>query len=219
MTRPDISQPVSNLSQFLKNPSVKHLDTSERVISYLLNTRTLIIEYSVHQEGEIFMAASDAAFADDPETRKSSDGYLFQLYGGPINWRAVKQRTVTTLNTEAELLSLTVAAKEFIWWNRFFSNIRFNMKQRLSIACDNLQTIGILEKDSLKLATKLRHVDIHQHWLRQEVEEGRISIRWIPTAEMPADGLTKSLSAQKHEAFIKQLNLVDIQEKLNPIRK
>jgi Reverse transcriptase (RNA-dependent DNA polymerase) len=219
MTRPDISHAVSNLSQFLKNPSSKHLDASERVISYLLNTRTLAIEYSVRQEGEIFMAASDAAFADDPETRKSSDGYLFQLYGGPIDWRAAKQRTVTTSSTEAELLSLTVAAKEFIWWNRFFSNIRFNMKQRLSIACDNLQTIGILEKDSLKLTTKLRHVDIHQHWLRQEVEAGRISIRWIPTAEMPADGLTKPLSAQKHEAFVKQLNLVDIQEKLNPIRQ
>jgi hypothetical protein len=69
----------------LKNPSVKHLDASERVISYLLNTRTLAIEYSVRQEGEIFMAASDAAFADDPETRKSSDEYLFQLYDGPID--------------------------------------------------------------------------------------------------------------------------------------
>jgi hypothetical protein len=36
---------------------------------------------------------------------------------------------------------------------------------------------------------------------------------------MPADGLTKPLSAQKHEAFVKQLNLVDIQKKLNPIKQ
>jgi hypothetical protein len=105
---------------------------------------------------------------------------------------------------------LANAAKEFIWWNRFFSNIQFSIKQRLSIACDNLQTLGVLQKDSLKLSTKLRHIDIHQHWLRQEVEEGRIGVHWIPTAEMPADGLTKALPAQKQQNFIKQQNLVDI---------
>jgi hypothetical protein len=31
---------------------------------------------------------------------------------------------------------------------------------------------------------------------------------------MPTDGLTKALSAQKHATFLRQLNLVDIAEKL-----
>jgi hypothetical protein len=53
-------------------------------------------------------------------------------------------------------------------------------------------------------------VDVHQHWLRQEVQAGRIDIKWMPTAEMPADGFTKQLLRQKHEEFIRQLNLVDI---------
>ena len=62
--------------------------------------------------------------------------------------------------------------------------------------------------------TKLRHVDIHQHWLRQEVQEHRVELKWLPTAEMPADGFTKALSAQKHATFVAQLNLVDISDKL-----
>jgi hypothetical protein len=63
-------------------------------------------------------------------------------------------------------------------------------------------------------------VDIHQHWLRQEVQAGRIDIKWMPTAEMPADGLTKQLPRQKHEEFVRQLNLVDISDQLNgPNRK
>ena len=66
----------------------------------------------------------------------------------------------------------------------------------------------------MKLDTKLRHVDIHRHWLRQEVQNGKIALQWLPTADMPADGLTKALSAQMHAAFVKQLNLVDISSHL-----
>ena len=65
-------------------------------------------------------------------------------------------------------------------------------------------------KEAPKLVTKLKHVDIHNHWLRQEVAHQNIQIKWISTTEMPADGLTKALPRQKHEAFLWQLNMVDI---------
>ena len=71
-----------------------------------------------------------------------------------------------------------------------------------------------MTKNLLKLTTKLRHVDIHKHWLRQEVQEKRLRINWVPTAEMPADSLTKTLLRQKHENFVRQLGLVDIQSRL-----
>lgn len=71
----------------------------------------------------------------------------------------------------------------------------------------------------MKFATKLRHVDIHRHWLRQEVQAKRLRITWVPTAEMPADGLTKALPRQKHEVFIKQLGLVDIRKQLDLVEK
>jgi hypothetical protein len=142
------------------------------------------------------------------------------LFGGAIDWRAAKQKTVTTLSTEAELLALLRTAKEAVWWRRFFKAVQFDTAETLAIRCDNRQTIRLLKKDLLKLDTKLRHVDIHQHWLRQEVQAGRIDIKWMPTAEMPADGLTKQLPRQKHEEFVRQLNLVDISDQLNgPNRK
>jgi hypothetical protein len=47
-------------------------------------------------------------------------------------------------------------------------------------------------------------------WLRQEVDAGRITVKWKPTAEMPANGFTKLLPHQKHENFIKQLGMNDI---------
>jgi hypothetical protein len=159
---------------------------------------------------QIFLGSSDAAFADDSETRHSSRGYLFQLFGGPVHWKSVKQNIVTMSSTEAELLSLSLTAREITWWRRFFKSISFDTEQQVTLLCDNLQTIRLLQQDTPRLNTKLRHVDIHQCWLRERVQNNQLTIQWIPTPKMAADGLTKELSRQQHEAFVRQLNLVDI---------
>ena len=148
------------------------------------------------------------------DTRKSSDGFLVQLYGGLIDWKASKQRTVTTLSIEAELLALSSAAKEVIWWRRFFDGIRFDPEEEYSLNCDNLQTIRLMTKDEPRLDTKLKYIDIHHHWLRQEVQAKWLKVDWLNTDNMPADGLTKSLTKDKYKRFIKQFNLVDISDKL-----
>ena len=163
-------------------------------LAYLDTTSVLGIVYYYNNlvAAKVFECSSDAAFADNLD-RKSSHGYLFKLFGGPIAWKATKQTTVTTSSTEAELLAISTASKEVYWWNRFFKNLKFDIGHDINIECDNLQTIRLLSDEHPLLSTRLRHVDIHQHWLRQEVLAKRIAIKWIPTNEMPADGLTKLL--------------------------
>jgi hypothetical protein len=80
----------------------------------------------------------------------------------------------------------------------------------MEILCDNQQTVGLVTKETPKLNTKLRHVDVHQHWLRQEVQAKNVAVTWIPTSAMPADGLTKRLSIQQHRKFVQQLGMIDI---------
>jgi hypothetical protein len=88
-----------------------------------------------------------------------------------------------------------------------------------TIFCDNLQTVGVVTKQEDKLFTRLRHVDVHQHWLRQEVAAGRVSVQWKPTNLMPADGLTKILARQKHAEFVQQLGLRDVESCLSKIKE
>jgi hypothetical protein len=66
----------------------------------------------------IFFGASDAAYADEPDKRRSSGGYLFKIYGLPVNWKAAVQKTVTKSITEAELLALSRDGGKMEWWNR-----------------------------------------------------------------------------------------------------
>ncbi len=71
----------------------------------------------------------------------------------------------------------------------------------------------------MKLQIKLRHVDIHSHWLRQKVHRGSINICWVPTKEMVIDSLTKSLSsAQKHDFFVRMAGIEDQKDLLASIK-
>ena len=222
ITRPDAAKATSKLAEFLLNPGPKHLDAIDRVIQYLYQTRYYAIEYGVQIEGDNIQLtaksvefASDASFGDNRD-RKSSEGYLCKLYGGPIDWKASKQKTVTTSTTEAELLALSEAGKTVLWWHRVLESLGFKASHPMSIACDNQQTVDLLTKEGATMHTKLRHVDINRLWMKQEVNAGRIHVDWIPTAEMPADGLTKVLPRQKQQRFRDLLGMREIRHLIIP---
>jgi hypothetical protein len=158
----------------------------------------------------IFFRASDAAFGDDIDSRRSSQGYLFKLYGMTIDWKATLQRCVTKSTTEAELISMSSASTEMEWWGKVFRLVDLRIDQRPTLYCDNQQTVGAITKSDEKLHTKLKHVEIHGMWLRQEYAKRRIHVEWKPTAEMPADGLTKALPRLKHQEFVRQLGMEDL---------
>lgn len=141
------------------------------------------------------------------------------MFGGPIAWRANKQDTVTTSSTEAELLALSQTAKEAIFVDRLLKEIKLDLDKELTIECDNTQTLRLITQPTAKLTTKLRHVDIHHHWLRQEHAEGRVKLKWVPTKEMLADGLTKALLRQRHKGFVQLIRLEDIKERIQQERR
>lgn len=126
---------------------------------------------------------------------------------------------MTTSSTEAELLAVSQTAREAIYMSRLSKALKLSIPEALTIDCDNAQTRRLLVDESMKLQTKLRHVDIHSYWLRQEVQRGSINIRWVPTKRMIADGLTKALTAGKHEAHVKMTGMEDQSDLLASIRK
>jgi hypothetical protein len=213
-TRPDIAFACSRLARFNTNPDETHHEAADRVLKYLYHTRGYAIQFGQQNGATSWVCASDASFADNSLDRKSSQGYVITLFGGPIAWRANKQDTVTTSSTEAELLALSQTAKEAIFLSRLLKALTLHLHEPLTIQCDNKQTLRLLNEESAKLVTKLRHVDIYSHWLRQEVKERRVICNWVSTKEMLADGFTKPLGKQKHQAFCEMIGLSDEAERL-----
>jgi hypothetical protein len=158
-----------------------------------------------HEEPDFF-GATDASYADHKATRKSSQGYIFFLFGGPIDWKATLQRCVTKSTTEAELVAASSAGTELLWWWRLFKDIEFDPDNEQILYCDNQQTIRLVTTATPRLKTSLRHVDIHHHWLRQEAQAQNINLTYLPTNTQPADGLTKLLPKQRHTNWVSLLH-------------
>jgi hypothetical protein len=128
MTRPDVAHAHSILARFLINPGPVNLSEIKHVWQYLYGTRYLAISArggeptqtsatKVDSSLPTFFGAADASFGDDKETCRSSAGYVFILYGMPIDWKATVLRSVTCSTTEAELYALSAAGVESQYWD------------------------------------------------------------------------------------------------------
>jgi hypothetical protein len=80
---------------------------------------------------------------------------MCKIVEGPVDWKAAKQKTVTTSITEAELLPVSEAGKSMRMWMRIFDRVMFNPGHPVSIQCDNKQTVQLLTKEAPQLRTKL----------------------------------------------------------------
>ena len=211
ISRPDIAFAASRLSRFMQNPSPAHMAAVDQTIQYLWNTRFLAIQFDGHiDEAKQFILASDASFADNMPDRKSTQGFIMMLFGGPIAWRSGKQSIVTGSTTEAELLSFVNTTKEGMQAFRVFRDMQLDLDMKLKVYCDNTQSLRMITSSNAATRTALKHIDVQHLWIRQEYQHGFVEAEYMPTNEMPADGLTKALPRQKLETFIGQLGLVDV---------
>lgn len=55
-----------------------------------------------------------------------------------------------------------------------------------------------------------KHIDVRHHFLREHVNQKNVNLKYIPTEEMTADGLTKALFRPKLETCKKNMGLVNL---------
>ncbi len=65
----------------------------------------------------------DADFAGDLDSRFSTSGFVFFVYGGAVAWSSKKQKSVATSTVEAEFMASSAAIKEAAWLKSFLEEI------------------------------------------------------------------------------------------------
>ncbi|KAE9338317.1 hypothetical protein PR003_g11560 [Phytophthora rubi] len=87
-TRPDLAFALGQLSRFVAKPSSKHVGALKRVLRYLAGTVNYGIKYD-RQSGEsdtvVLEGYCDSDWANDPETRRSTTGFMFTLAGDAVS--------------------------------------------------------------------------------------------------------------------------------------
>ena len=68
-----------------------------------------------------------------------------------------------------------------------------------------MQTLNLIHKAAKALNSRLKHIDVHNHWLRHKAAEKEVEFLYVPSNERKADGSTKLLPAAKYARFLEQL--------------
>jgi hypothetical protein len=246
-TRPDLAFTVSTLSKYCSNPTPEHAIAVQRSLRYLRKTITVGITYSGQNNPAIsdviddqistgITGFTDSDWAGDKDTRKSTSGYVFLLYGGAVSWKSTKQNVVATSSTEAEYIASSDTAKEALWIRRLSAEIKGtsipvlqDRFQHETDVQDYIQALQAIERtptpqlhpqiiladnqSAIKLSknpqhhNRTKHIDVRYHFIRKTCQDGLIELAYIPTTEMVADILTKALPREKHEKHMEGMGL------------
>ena len=114
ITRPDISFPVSVVSQFLQSPCDSHWDAVIRILRYIKSTPGEGVLYENRGHTQV-IGYTDADWAGSPTDRRSTSGYCVFIGGNLISWKSKKQHVVARSSAEAEYRAMTLATCELIW--------------------------------------------------------------------------------------------------------
>ena len=58
----------------------------------------------------------------------------------------------------------------------------------------------------------MKHIALREHFVREQVESGKINTKYVESAENVADIFTKPLGKEKFTNLRKQLNMVSLEE-------
>ena len=102
-TQWDISYAVLQITRATSKPSTAHLKKAKNVLRYFKAHQELDI---VYRSGYFKLKAfADASFANDPDKRRSTSGYIFLFSGAPISWVSLLQALTGLSTVESELVA------------------------------------------------------------------------------------------------------------------
>jgi hypothetical protein len=213
VTRPDISYAVGVLCRFMANPGPEHWKVAKHLLRYVAGTIDFCLLYKLDPNvPHLFRTYSDADLAGNVDTGRSTTGYVVKMGTGTVSWSSKLQSIVALLTTEAEFVAAVSAGQESIWMSQFLAELGYDTSGAAPLLMDNQSAIQVACNPEHH--GRMKHLDLRYFWLHDEVVKGHLVPRYIPTAEMAADILTKALARVKVETAREQLGLFPIPKDL-----
>jgi hypothetical protein len=199
--RPDILLTVGFLCTRVTRATERDAVKLQRLINYVSTTKdrklTLKVEYPVRVF--CFVDASYGVHVDG----KSHTGAAVTLGAGVFLAKSSKQKIVTKSSTEAELVAITDCLGDLIFVRNLLLHQGYDVPA-LFLFQDNKSTITLCQKGGAGHRTK--HIKIRNFFVKERLDDGEVTIRWLRTELMIADALTKPLQGAPFAAFANLLN-------------
>ncbi|KAJ9671309.1 hypothetical protein PVL29_025143 [Vitis rotundifolia] len=207
ITRPDISFPVSVVSQFLQSPCDSHWDAVIRILRYIKSTPGQGVLYENRGHTQV-VGYTDADWAGSPTDRRSTSGYCVFIGGNLISWKSKKQDVVARSSAEAEYRAMALATCELIWLRHLLRELRFGKDEQMKLICDNQAALHIASNPVFHERTK--HIEVDCHFIREKIASGCVATSFVNSNDQLADIFTKSLRGPRIKYICNKLGAYDV---------
>ena len=185
-TRPDIAYAVSYLGRAMSRPSPALQEAALHVIHYLHRHRDLGLRF-VRDGGRLY-GMSDSDWA----VKHSTSGHVFMYCQAAISWASRKQKSVALSSCEAEIVAASDAGKEAVYLQNLLCELGLGAMGPIPVSVDNTAARNLAYNPEHHERTK--HIDRRHFYIRELVEEGRITVPFVCSADNLADFFTKPLA-------------------------
>ncbi|MBW0511601.1 hypothetical protein O181_051316, partial [Austropuccinia psidii MF-1] len=133
--------------------------------------------------------------------RKSFSASII-YYAGSIGWQSHKQKVLALSSTEAEYNSMTKCCQDLLWVKQLIFEATKNHFLGI-LYSDNQSAISIASNHIYHHNTQ--HINFRLHFIQHSLDNKEISLKYLPTGDMLANSLTKSLSTNKIQNHLKSI--------------
>jgi hypothetical protein len=202
-TRLDVIYTVGMLARVTHNPGIVHWEAALKVLSYLKSTRDIRLTFNAHTDSDRITASVDADFlpnyGDEFNNWKSTSGYHVYLGGAAVSWMSKRQDVIATSTAHAETLAAYDCMRDILKLRGLKRDLGFPDCGPTVMQEDNQTVVRtVLNAGS---SSAIKHWCSKIHWIRQCVDEKRVSFAWVKSADQMSDCATKPLPKP---AFIEQ---------------
>jgi hypothetical protein len=188
-TRLDIQFSVCLCARFQASQMTSHRQAVKRIFSYLRHTPDFDLWYSTSSSLALH-GFSDADFAGFRLDRKSTSRTCQFLGSSLVSWSSRKQSGVAQSTTEAEYVAAASCCSQLLWMTYTMSDFGEEYTH-VPFQCDSTSAISVAKNPVLHSKTK--HIEVRYHFLKDNVEKGKITLIHVPTHDQLADILRGEL--------------------------
>lgn len=190
-TRPDIRVAVGYPATKMQAPTHGDWDKLIRVKKYLNGTKDFEMRIKPVDKIQVY-ASSDASFGPYKDGKSNTGMVVTVGYpNAPVIAKSSKQKSVANSSTAAELIAFSSTLEEVLWMVELLNELG-ETQDKVDIEQDNQSTMRLIEKGPTSTG-RTKWLNIKYFWVNEHQKNGDFDVKYVPSLELLADGLTKPL--------------------------
>merc|ERR1712086_43386 len=182
------------LCRAMSRPTPELYSDAQRVLRYLYRTRDIGLRYE-RESGTPLSGMTDSDWA----VKHSTTGFVFKYMRAAISWASRKQSSVALSSCEAEIMAASEGAKEAVYFDAFLAELGHSDGKPVKMSVDNTGARDLAYNPEHH--AKSKHILRRHFFVREMVEQMRLEVPYVNTADNEADFFTKPLCSKVFHAM------------------